>query len=58
MPVKNTLLKKFPFTAEENLSLLRNAGFSWAEIYFRWINFASFVAMKEEGQGGLLCLPQ
>jgi len=42
-----------PFTAEENLSLLRQSGFSWAEIYFRWINFASFVAVKEEQQGEL-----
>jgi len=37
-----------PFTAEENLSLLRNGGFSWAEMHFRWINFASFVAIKEK----------
>lgn len=37
-----------PFTAEENLSLLRQSGFSWAEMYFRWINFASFVAFKEQ----------
>ncbi|MCW5198974.1 carboxy-S-adenosyl-L-methionine synthase CmoA [Desulfobulbus sp. F3] len=36
-----------PFTVEENLSMLRHGGFSRAEIYFRWINFASFVAMKE-----------
>lgn len=47
-----------PFTAEENLGLLRNAGFSWAESYFRWINFASFVAVKEEGQGAHPGLPQ
>ena len=37
-----------PFTAEENLSILRESGFTWTEVYFRWINFASFVAMKEE----------
>lgn len=35
-----------PFTAEENLKLLRQSGFNWAEMYFRWINFASFVALK------------
>lgn len=37
-----------PFTVEENLSLLRAGGFSWAELYFRWINFASFVAVKQQ----------
>lgn len=36
-----------PFTVEENLSLLRNAGFQWAEMPFRWMNFASFIALKE-----------
>lgn len=35
-----------PCTVEENLSLLRNSGFSSTEMYFRWINFASFVALK------------
>ncbi|WP_417911068.1 carboxy-S-adenosyl-L-methionine synthase CmoA [Candidatus Electronema sp. PJ] len=35
-----------PFTAEENLSLLQQSGFDWAEMYFRWINFASFIALK------------
>jgi tRNA (cmo5U34)-methyltransferase len=35
-----------PFTVEENLRLLRNSGFSSTELYFRWINFASFVALK------------
>jgi tRNA (cmo5U34)-methyltransferase len=35
-----------PFTAEENLSLLRQSGFGWTEMYFRWINFASFIALK------------
>jgi len=36
-----------PFTPEENLHLLRQSGFIWAEVYFRWINFASFVALKD-----------
>ncbi len=36
-----------PFTAEENIDMLTGSGFSGAEMYFRWINFASFVALKE-----------
>ena len=36
-----------PFTPEENISLLRASGFQEAEMFFRWINFASFVALKK-----------
>mgnify|MGYP001546287634 CR=1 FL=1 len=36
-----------PFTVEENIELLRNAGFGAAEEFFRWVNFASFIALKE-----------
>jgi tRNA (cmo5U34)-methyltransferase len=36
-----------PFTPEENISLLKACGFEEAEMFFRWINFASFVALKK-----------
>ncbi len=35
-----------PFSVEENAALLRRAGFSSQEIFFRWFNFASFVAVR------------
>lgn len=35
-----------PFSAEENKAMLVKAGFSSVETYFRWFNFASFVAVK------------
>jgi tRNA (cmo5U34)-methyltransferase len=35
-----------PFSAEENLSMLTQAGFLSVESYFRWFNFTSFVAVK------------
>ena len=37
-----------PFTPEENMNLLRASGFEEAEMFFRWINFASFVALKKQ----------
>ena len=37
-----------PFTVDENLTLLRNAGFSQVEIFCKWFNFAAFVALKEK----------
>jgi tRNA (cmo5U34)-methyltransferase len=36
-----------PFTPEENINLLKASGFQEAEMFFRWINFASFVALKK-----------
>ncbi len=36
-----------PFSIEENLSLLREAGFSSCESFFQWLNFVSFAAVKE-----------
>ncbi|MCI5117892.1 MAG: carboxy-S-adenosyl-L-methionine synthase CmoA [Candidatus Electrothrix sp. LOE1_4_5] len=36
-----------PFTPEENMNLFRASGFEEAEMFFRWINFASFVALKK-----------
>lgn len=35
-----------PFSIEENLDLIRQAGFASAEPFFQWFNFASFVAVK------------
>lgn len=35
-----------PFSVQENIDLLTEAGFSEIETFFRWNNFASFVAVK------------
>lgn len=35
-----------PFSIEENIDLLRQAGFQSVETFFQWFNFASFVAVK------------
>jgi tRNA (cmo5U34)-methyltransferase len=35
-----------PYSSEENLSLLREAGFNRTEPFFRWCNFVSFIALK------------
>ncbi len=35
-----------PFSVDENLAMLKKAGFTSVETYFRWFNFASFVAIK------------
>ncbi|WP_028583390.1 carboxy-S-adenosyl-L-methionine synthase CmoA [Desulfogranum mediterraneum] len=35
-----------PFSVEENLQLLRRAGFEEIEIFFKWFNFTSFIALK------------
>ncbi len=36
-----------PITCEENLELLKSAGFEETEVYAKWYNFASFVAFKK-----------
>lgn len=36
-----------PFSLEENRSMLQQAGFKEVEIFFKWFNFASFVAVKK-----------
>ncbi len=36
-----------PFTVEENLVMLKEAGFSEVEIFSKWFNFAGFVALKK-----------
>ncbi len=35
-----------PFSVDENKAMLTKAGFGSVETYFRWFNFASFVAVK------------
>jgi tRNA (cmo5U34)-methyltransferase len=35
-----------PFSLEENIALLRDAGFAEIEPYFKWFNFTSLVAVK------------
>jgi tRNA (cmo5U34)-methyltransferase len=35
-----------PFTAAENLGLLRSAGFTVAEPFFQWYNFMAYLAVK------------
>jgi len=36
-----------PFSNDENLALLRQAGFKHADKFFQWFNFSSFAAVKE-----------
>ena len=35
-----------PFTFQQNIDLLRNAGFSQIDSYFRWNNFCGLIALK------------
>ncbi len=35
-----------PYRIEENIEMLRRCGFSTVDMFFRWLNFASFVAVK------------
>lgn len=35
-----------PFSITENISLLRQAGFTSVETFFQWFNFSSFIACK------------
>ncbi len=37
-----------PFSVRENIDLLSKSGFNPVETYFQWINFVSFVALKEK----------
>ena len=42
-----------PFSIQENMELLRQAGFTSVETFFQWCNFASFIAVKPpKGQDG------
>ena len=38
-----------PYTHQENIEMLKNAGFKHIEVIFRWCNFATFLAFKGEG---------
>jgi len=35
-----------PYTQEENLQMIKDAGFSHCEMIFKWVNFATFIAVK------------
>jgi len=35
-----------PWTVGENINLLMEAGFASTELFFKWNNFAGFVALK------------
>jgi tRNA (cmo5U34)-methyltransferase len=35
-----------PYTMQENIEMLKNAGFNNIEVIFRWNNFATFIAFK------------
>lgn len=37
-----------PYTMQENIEMLQNAGFKDIEVIFRWNNFATFIAFKKE----------
>lgn len=36
-----------PYTLDENIDMLKNAGFSCVEVLFKWVNFALLIAKKE-----------
>jgi tRNA (cmo5U34)-methyltransferase len=35
-----------PYTQEENIQMIKDAGFKHCEVVFRWANFATFIAIK------------
>jgi tRNA (cmo5U34)-methyltransferase len=35
-----------PYTEEENKKMILDAGFSHCETIFKWVNFATFIAIK------------
>ncbi|MEO7802864.1 MAG: carboxy-S-adenosyl-L-methionine synthase CmoA [Ginsengibacter sp.] len=35
-----------PYKLSENITLLRNAGYNHCEVFFKWYNFAGFIAKK------------
>lgn len=52
---KHEILKKrealenilVPYRVEENLELLKKAGFLKTDVFFKWYNFAGFIAIKK-----------
>jgi len=37
-----------PMTLRENVTMLRNAGFTTVDVFFKWMNWAGFLAIKTE----------
>ena len=35
-----------PYTEDENNKMIKDAGFSHCEMVFKWVNFATFIAIK------------
>jgi tRNA (cmo5U34)-methyltransferase len=35
-----------PYTQDENIKMIKDAGFSHCEVLFKWVNFATFIAIK------------
>lgn len=35
-----------PYTQDENIAMIKKAGFKECEVIFRWVNFATFLAVK------------
>ena len=35
-----------PYTEDENNKMIKDAGFSHCELVFKWVNFATFIAIK------------
>jgi len=35
-----------PYREDENIRLLKGVGFSYVETIFKWVNFATFIALK------------
>lgn len=33
-------------TADDNIQMMRRAGFRWVDTYYRWLNFAGWIAVK------------
>ncbi len=36
-----------PYSEEENIAMVKKAGFAHCEVIFRWANFATFIALKK-----------
>lgn len=36
-----------PYRTDENIAMLYDAGFDYVDLYFKWFNFASFIAIKK-----------
>jgi len=36
-----------PYRTDENIQMLSEAGFDYIDLYFKWFNFASFIAIKK-----------